>query len=122
MPEFLDVGIENRQGLGQFLLHFGMCTVISQRVKERLHGVSQGIERSGKVRQRVNCFAVFVLDTEAARAFIKSAKTVARNEIEVLLGLAAVEPDNGKQVLLLLRTKIIDLAGNLAIDVARVDH
>ena len=59
---------------------------------------------------------------ETGLAFIEHPAAVARHQVEEALGLAAVEPDDGQEVLLLLRAEVVDLAGDLAVDVARVDH
>ena len=43
-------------------------------------------------------------------------------QVEKLVGLAAIQPDNGQEVLLLLGAEVVYLARDLAVDIAGVDH
>ena len=47
---------------------------------------------------------------------------VGLHKVEETIALAAVEPDDGGQVLELLGGEIVDLARDLSVDVAGVDH
>ena len=47
---------------------------------------------------------------------------VTGHQVVVLVRFAAVEPDDGQQVLLLFGAEVADLARHLAVDGARVDH
>lgn len=47
---------------------------------------------------------------------------IERDEFQKPVGLPAIQPDNGRNVLLLLGAEIADRAGDLAEDVARVEH
>ena len=67
-------------------------------------------------------FAFTVFHGETGRALGQYPLAVVRHQAEIAFGLAAVEPDDGQEVLLLLGAEVVDLAGDLAVDVAGVDH
>ena len=49
-------------------------------------------------------------------------REIALHQLQEAVRLAAIEPDDGGDVLLLLRAEVVDLRANLAVDVARVEH
>ncbi len=90
--------------------------------QKRCEGVAQGLQRRAKVRQGLEGLAQVVLDFETGLRFVGDLAEVVRDQLQVAVGLTPVEPDDGLQVLLLLGGEVVDLARDLAVDVARVDH
>ncbi len=79
-------------------------------------------QRTDKIRQRFDRFTVVVFHCETGRALGQHALAITGHEVEIAPGLAPVEPDDGQEVLLLLGGKVENLACDLAVDVAGVDH
>ena len=59
---------------------------------------------------------------EAGLSLNQCAAAVTGDQFQKFFGAAPVKPDDGQEVLLLLRGKVINFAGHLAVDVAGVDH
>ena len=122
IPEGTNVRRECGSCVIEFLEHLGMGAVYRQGLQEGLHCFSQCGERGDERRQQLDLFTVIILGEKTARALIEHAVAVTGHEVEVLLSAAAIEPDDGKDVLFLLRAEVVDLPRDLAVDVPRIDH
>ena len=114
-PESVHLALEGGARRVQFAKR--TCRAIPTMV--RVEGPQNGRQRGLQLRQRAEEVGG---GAPAGGPFARRAAAIVGHQVQEPLGLPPVEMDDGQQVPHLLRAEVVDLAGHLAEDGARVDH